>query len=509
MLWLSPPVRTVFWPALPLTTLELGEIVPPLIPFERRRAPWLVLWLGFGGLLVCILAAATGTLLSLDRVSQEETRIRHTFFSRMATLDQIRSQIYLSGTYVRDLLLSPDSTGAAAQGARLTTLERESFAALHAYAQSLEPAEHEPFRALQSEIESYWQVLQRMLAWTPEERSRERESFFYDELIPRRSSMLQIADRIVVANERALNRAEEQTAAASERFRSSVLVTFLITLVGGLVLAAITISHTIRLERELERRLEENTRARSDLQELSAKLLRAQENERRTLARELHDEVGQSLSAILMEAESASCSENAAEACEHLASVRRLAEKTVNEVRDLALLLRPSMLDDFGLVPALNWQAREVTKRTGLNVVLTADESADNLPDEHKTCIFRMVQEAINNSARHANARTVEIELRREADRVRFSVRDDGAGFDTRFVRGLGLLGMEERVRRLGGFLEIDSNLGRGTLLYAELPVVELVKKPEAVPQNGDSEAVEKPQSDPASGEKSLWSRSA
>jgi signal transduction histidine kinase len=477
-------------PAPALTTLELGDAVLPLITFERRRAPWLVLWLGFGGLLACILAAATGTLLSLDRVSQEEGRIRHTFFSRMATLNQIRSQIYLSGTYVRDFLLSPDSTGAAAQGARLATLERESFAALHAYAQSLDAAEREPFHILQSEIETYWQILDRMLAWTPAERNRDGDWFFYDELVPRRNSMMQIAERIVMADERALNRAEEQTAAASGRFRRSVLVTFLITLVGGLVLAILTIGHTLRLERELERRLEENSRARADLQELSAKLLRAQENERRTLARELHDEVGQSLSAILMEAEGAACSEDAAETREHIDSVRRLAEKTVNEVRDLALLLRPSMLDDFGLVPALNWHAREMSKRTGLNVVLTADESAGDLPDEHKTCIFRMVQEAINNSARHANARTVEIELKRDRDRVRFSVRDDGAGFDTRFVRGLGLLGMEERVRRLGGRLEIDSHLGRGTRLYAELPVVELDKKPEPAIQRGDAEPI-------------------
>ncbi len=123
----------------------------PLITFERRRAPWLVLWLGFGGLLVCILAAATGTLLSLDRVSQEEGRIRHTFFSRMATLDQIRSQIYLSGTYVRDFLLSPDSTGAARPGRPPGRPgARNSRRPPRLLAQSLEPDEREPFHALQN-----------------------------------------------------------------------------------------------------------------------------------------------------------------------------------------------------------------------------------------------------------------------------------------------------------------------------------------------------------------------
>jgi signal transduction histidine kinase len=445
--------------------------------FPRRKAPWLVLWLGFGGLLVCIVAAAVGTLLSLDRVRQDEAGIRKAFLSRMGALDQIRGQIYLSGTYVRDFLLSPDPSGAAAQTSRFGALEKQSYASLEAYSHLVEPNERDPFMALKSEIEGYWRVLDRMMTWTPEERNRLRESFFYDELIPRRNAMLQIADRIAVANEHGLSRAEEQFSAAAEGLRRTLLATFAITFLGGLLLALMTISHTVRLERELERRLDENSRARTDLQELSAKLLRAQENERRTLARELHDEVGQSLSAILMEAENAHCATELGEAREHLDAVRALAEKTVNEVRDLALLLRPSMLDDFGLVPALNWHARETTKRTGLNVVLAADEAADDLPDEHKTCIYRLVQEAVNNATRHAHARAVEVELKREPDRVRVGIRDDGAGFDPRFVRGLGLLGMEERVRRLGGRLSIDSEPGRGTTILAELPVVDLSHK--------------------------------
>ena len=206
-------------------------------------------------------------------------------------------------------------------------------------------------------------------------------------------------------------------------------------------------------------------------------LLRAQENERRALARELHDEIGQSLSAILMETESAECADRRADLSSHLDSIKGLAEKTVNQVRDLALLLRPSMLDDLGLAPALNWHARETSKRTGLNVVVSADDTIDDLPDEHRTCIYRLVQEAVNNAIRHANARTVDVSVRREGQKVNVSVQDDGAGFDTRFLRGLGLLGMEERVRRLGGRLKITSEPGRGTLVHAALPLSELEKR--------------------------------
>jgi hypothetical protein len=95
-----------------------------------------------------------------------------------------------------------------------------------------------------------------------------------------------------------------------------------------------------------------------------------------------------------------------------------LAEKTVGQVRDLALLLRPSMLDDLGLTLALNWHACETSKRTELNVVVSPDEAIDSLPDEHRRCIYRLVQEAVNNAVRHANARTIEVAVRKEHEKV-------------------------------------------------------------------------------------------
>ena len=442
-----------------------------------RKPPWLVMSLGFGGLLLCIMIAAAGTLLLLHRVRTGEAQARKTSLKRLASLDQIRTQIYLSGTYVRDFLLAPDSATATAQASRLTSLGHETRGALEAYSRSLDAEEREPFLALRLEIEAYWRVLDGTMAWSPSERTRLRYPFFYDELVPRRTAMLQIADQIAQVHEHGLSRAEERLAASTDSLRRSLVIIFAVTFFGGLALALVTIGFALRLERELKRQLSENLRARSDLQELSARLVRAQENERRSLARELHDEIGQSLSAILMEAEGAECAEGPAQTREHLGSIRRLAEKTVAEVRDLALLLRPSMLDDLGLVPALNWYAREMTKRTGLDVLIRTESADGDLPEEHKTCIYRFVQEAVNNSARHANARTIEVVVRREPDRVLFTIQDDGAGFDARHIRGLGLLGMEERVRRLGGRLTIESQPGRGTLVAAELPIVELVRR--------------------------------
>jgi signal transduction histidine kinase len=212
--------------------------------------------------------------------------------------------------------------------------------------------------------------------------------------------------------------------------------------------------------------------AQAKLKDLSARLVDAQEQERRAISRELHDEVGQSLSALLMELGNlGAVAPGDAELRSHVESIRKLAESSVNVVRNMALLLRPSMLDDLGLVPALQWQAREISKRTGLAVTVEAENVADDLPEEHKTCIYRVVQEALNNCARHAFARSVRIVVVQESDRIRLSVLDDGLGFNSTHTRGLGLLGMEERVTHLGGRFHLQSEPGHGARLRIEIPL--------------------------------------
>ena len=185
-------------------------------------------------------------------------------------------------------------------------------------------------------------------------------------------------------------------------------------LFSGLALAIYTSAVILRLQNEVRASLEENIEAKTSLRELSAKLLRAQEEERRALSRELHDEAGQSFSAILLETENLLDTEHGASALAHLESIRNLAQRGMAETRNMALLLRPSMLDDFGLVPALNWQAKETAKRTGLRVQLSAAELPRDLPEEHKTCIYRVMQEALNNVVRHAQASAAQIRFAME-----------------------------------------------------------------------------------------------
>jgi signal transduction histidine kinase len=198
----------------------------------------------------------------------------------------------------------------------------------------------------------------------------------------------------------------------------------------------------------------------------------AQETERRSISRELHDEVGQALGLLLMEVgrlsnQLASDDAKSQELVEH---IKELAERTVQTVRNIALLLRPSMLDDLGLVPAVEWYARELSRPGNMEVKVHAEGVSESLPDEVKVCVYRVIQEALNNAQRHARAKNVLVELTQSGDAIHVEIKDDGSGFDAKRTRGMGLLGMEERVKRLGGTIAINSRANAGTIIHVELP---------------------------------------
>ncbi len=225
-----------------------------------------------------------------------------------------------------------------------------------------------------------------------------------------------------------------------------------------------------RLGQAVRRALEEVVERRK-VENLSAKLLKAHEEERRKISRELHDQVGQAMTLILVELNNLD-GELPKESPEHarVQTLKRLAQDTVATVRDLALLLRPSILDELGLIPALNWQASEVFRRSKMKVTVDADEGCNRLPDDYRTCIYRVVQETLHNAVRHAKATHANVIVRHEPSQIRVLVQDDGEGFDPRHRKGLGLMGMEERVRQLGGMIHIDSTPGGGATVSILLP---------------------------------------
>jgi len=203
------------------------------------------------------------------------------------------------------------------------------------------------------------------------------------------------------------------------------------------------------------------------------KVVEAQELERKRLARELHDETGQALTSILLGLKSLEQALDSDEGREGVASLRDLVVATLQDVRRLAVELRPSALDDFGLAPALERLVDTYGRQAAVPVHLEITLGDDRLPAEVETTLYRMVQEALTNVAKHADATSISILLTRTASSVRLVVEDDGAGFEPGGARdgGLGLPGMRERVALLDGRLRVESAHGKGTTLVAEVPI--------------------------------------
>jgi signal transduction histidine kinase len=204
------------------------------------------------------------------------------------------------------------------------------------------------------------------------------------------------------------------------------------------------------------------------------RVVTAQELERRRLARELHDETGQALTSILLSLRTVEEAEDEQELRAAVGEVRELVRSTLQDVRQLAVELRPKVLDDFGLVAALERLTQSFGEQTGISVHFQQNwPTSDRLPAEIETALYRIVQESLTNIVKHARATSVSVVLTRKDDSVSVVVEDDGVGFEPHRARedGIGLVGMRERVALLGGRLAIESRPGAGTTFVAEVPL--------------------------------------
>lgn len=224
--------------------------------------------------------------------------------------------------------------------------------------------------------------------------------------------------------------------------------------------------------------LERSHRLQEQLRYLSRQILSAQEEERKRISRELHDEIAQTLTGInvdlaTLKTESAI---NTADLQKKIAKTQRLVEKSVEMVHRFARELRPTVLDDLGLIPALHTFVRSFAKRNHIRVRLTVYAGVEQLNSAKRTVLYRVVQEALSNAAKHARATRVHVGIQKDAGTIRMRIEDDGKSFqvqrvlDSKRSRGLGLLGMRERVEMVGGSFRVESAPGKGTSILAEIP---------------------------------------
>ncbi len=222
------------------------------------------------------------------------------------------------------------------------------------------------------------------------------------------------------------------------------------------------------------------------LRAISAQAINAQEDERKRIARSLHDDTGQALLTLILNLErlEARMSDGDAETKARLVETRALAASTLEDLRKVIHGLRPAILDDLGLAPAIRWYARSNLESAGVQVAFDAPQEPLDLPPELKTALFRIAQEAVNNIVRHAQAKTAKITLDRDQREVYLCIQDDGRGFTVAGDLGAdvgeairlhqwGLVGIQERVELVGGTLNVISEPGKGSLLEVYVPLPE------------------------------------
>jgi signal transduction histidine kinase len=450
--------------------------------FPIRRA----LFVGFG--LVFALWLVSGFDL-VRRIATLEERTADTAARSSRAeelLSDVRVRVLLGSVYVRDALFDTSGEQSAYYRDLLQETRDEIDKALNEYVPVLNSnAEREQFGQLRAEVGDFWETVLPVLSWDSTRRLIEARNVLRRRVIPKRDVIIRISGRIQELNRGALRQQQEETAAIYRMMRRRMWETSGLALIVSLAIAIAITHHAGRLETRIRQQAQQDLQNTRDLQRLSAKLVHAQEEERRTIARELHDEIGQALTAIKVElavAERGGASTGRSD--EAFREARAITDRALQQVRDLSQLLHPALLDDLGLPAALEWHLRRFSARTGIRTELLQERMDTRLAVEIETCIYRITQEALTNVARHAAASSCRVYLHRLARTVLLTIDDDGRGFpvaerEREAPRGLGLLGIQERVSGFRGTFRLESEPGKGTRLTVELPALPRAETPD------------------------------
>ncbi|HKO59287.1 MAG TPA: sensor histidine kinase [Thermoanaerobaculia bacterium] len=381
--------------------------------------------------------------------------------------------MYLSSIYIRDYLLDTDSADGPEYRQQLTELRQKHTASVKELRTLLPATVAQRMDNLDHRLDEYWEAFEPLFEWSAYEKLMRSGRFLRREVLPRREAVLAITSDIEQLNNTNLATQRAEVSRRLAVFHQDLHRRLWRTLFLGFVVALIAVIRLRMLERRSERQRLHAEQAEQEMRLLSQQLVAAQEKERKKLTRELHDHVGQMLTALRMEVGRADRARGHSDAqlSQAIAEAKRLLDTILRSVRDLVMGLRPSMLDDFGLQPALEWHVRDFRRRFGIPVDLTLAGDIDSLPDQYRTCIYRIVQEALTNCARHAQAKRIEVNVQLAQNTLDLVVADDGTGIDPGRARGVGLLGIEERVRELRGTFEIGTQKPNGTELHVTMPI--------------------------------------
>lgn len=437
-----------------------------------RFRTWIVAALGLSGLLLLIVVSMLASSRKAQEIYAQLDQLNAHHQNVDATLRRLRSDVNLSGIFVRDYLLDVARERAPEYREQIAEFRRSNMATVGELL-VLDESQAEPILRLEAQLDEYWQTFEPLFDWTIGEKIFRSANFLRREVVPRREGILTIAEEIEELNNANLAAQRAEVARRQALFRADLRQLLWQTVLLGLAVALVAVFRLRTLERRSDEQRAIAQEAERQMRQLAQERDAAQEEERKHLSRELHDHVAQVLTALRMELGRIERTRAPTDLRigAAVAECKKLVDNMFRTVRDLALGLRPSMLDDFGLRAALEWHVRDVISRYGVNVELHVDGDLDVLPDRYRTCVYRAVQEALTNCVRHAKAQLIHVSVTSEGDHLDVTVTDDGVGFDSaRCKTGLGLRGIAERAKELHGVMTVEKVEGGGTKLAVCLP---------------------------------------
>ncbi len=429
-----------------------------------------VLRAGYGAVMVVLSLSAVEAYHIQISVSEQHLDIYRRYAAEQAELSTLRRNLWLAGNDIRDFFIHTTPEQAELLRTQLTSLRNEDGRALARMAALPE---------LRRKLDEFWAAAGPVPASMLHSNSAQQFDFVQRVLVPKREELYTQLMNLAAAGQMGLQQRETEFTETRRHAAGRLSAMLALGVLLSFMVALLSIRHAENLGRDAERHYAEVEQTKRELQQLSARLLEVEEDGRRKLSRELHDEIGQTLALLQIEISRAAAMPTPSR--ERLERARALAERSVQSVRNISVTLRPALLDDLGLVPALQFLLEDFLRRSGIACEFKEEGVEDQLPDSVKTCVYRVVQEALHNCEKHSGASKVRVSVRQFPDWLMAEVEDDGRGFraggqavsqaTSPSHSGLGLLGMRERAGIAGGSLTVDSAPGAGTRIALRIPL--------------------------------------
>jgi signal transduction histidine kinase len=441
-----------------------------MVKTQAQQSIWPVSVFGLGFMLLIMGLSGVASIQETRRIHQQILSVEDSYRHIENLVEGIRADTSGADILRRDRLL--DSSGVGEDYARqLKGLRAKTGGDLEKLRGMRPQQESKVLDRLETALRDYWDAAAAEFQESP---LKNKTASVRDQFASQSKKIFAVTEELGKLNEENFEARRRELSHAVENLQNDIWETMLTALCLGAIIAGASVFRISSLEKESAEYQNATKQAEQRLRQLSQQLVSSQEQERKALSRELHDEIGQLLTALRMELGNVERSHAAAggEADTHLDQAKKLAETTLKTTRDIAMGLRPAMLDLLGLGPALEWQTREYSRRYKTPIQLDVAGDLRDLPDPHRTYLYRIVQEGLTNCARHAHAKNIRVSLKDANGQLAVTVEDDGVGFDQHggVSYGLGLLGITERVRELCGNIAIQSEPGKGTRLEVMLP---------------------------------------